>query len=121
MQMDFKTSDVSFALKQYHPPPNRHRRHMTPKQMKAEVFQSLRLQKMMAEVSFDCHTVAVCDFELVLPTVLLGSRGERYRDRGGGEGGENVGRRNRSQVLLSSNQDNSINTAWTNTQSAGCY
>ena len=82
MQMDFKSSDVSFALKRYHPPPNRHRRHMTPKQMKADVFKSVRLQKMMAEVSSGLTATALSTclsmyVKLVLPIVLIGSRGER--------------------------------------------
>lgn len=49
--MDFERTDISFALKSYHPLPYRHTHDLTAQQIKDGVFQATRLQEMMREVN----------------------------------------------------------------------
>lgn len=51
VRMDFKSWDVTFALRSHAPAENRHARGLSAADAKDEVFHSSRLQRIMKEVS----------------------------------------------------------------------
>ena len=51
VRMDFKSWDLTFALRSHAPAANRHARGLSAGQAKGEVFHSPRLQRIMQEVS----------------------------------------------------------------------
>lgn len=51
VRMDFKSWDVTFALRSHAPAENRHARGLSAAGAKEEVFHSPRLQRIMQEVS----------------------------------------------------------------------
>ena len=51
VRMDFKSWDVTFALRSHAPAENRHARDLSAADTKEEVFHSSRLQRIMQEVN----------------------------------------------------------------------
>ena len=71
IRMDFKSWDVTFALRSHSPAENRHARRLSAAEAKDEVFYSPRLQRIMREVCLPVILVlAVCENQLNMPHPL---------------------------------------------------